>query len=610
MLSRVKTALVAGILLSAPIAAQYGPQLPYESLHVTPGDYRNVRGFNYIAVYPSLNKIGNVVNGSVEWMGVTSPTVMWENYDPEGTTGDEVHKQLWTLKQIGVNTIRVFMSYPCWLHHEEYATRHNTSNAYNKRIADFFARCRHTGLKCVVVLWDNTAIGNLHEPRYGGPNDYFSENLFQFWHSNPGLTQLNKLLLKGGGSFAGTPAETYLQDIVAAAQTTDSVAVFEVINEPFALVDPVLGQVIGGTTQVVDAATSTPIMLGLPYWDHSMHVHARRPEIDILAIHHYAFYATTAALESQVYNATHIRLDPNQGTALPVMHKPLLLGENGSPGTGHAYTDAFDQAADVPRVDLGPTETGIGFLSFSAMVGWQHGNYPFKHEGGMLYGDGTVRDLSVVQHLRNAAGLPASTLLEKSSGPTPACPQNQPAKLDNPPRAGFVLQGPVSRDNDSYADRVAWMNATPLDFAAVGQVSGCAPHFGAYIELREVFSMAYQSVTAAHDLAILWNATASFVSPPGLANGNQYASAGTAPPDFVMPIATRNSIDAHIAATALQLDGNGDFVPTPFTNNLLSQSSVGPPFDPRIHAEHLALLCVNVFDPWRVMMRDYVIAQQ
>jgi hypothetical protein len=293
------------------------------------------------------------------------------------------------------------------------------------------------------------------------------------------------------------------------------------------------------------------------------------------------------------------------------VRKALLLSETGSPGVGHHYADAIDQAESVPRPDLGPSETGVGFLSFPAMVGWQHGNYPFKHQGGVLYADCTVRDLSVVQRFLTAAGLPpVTTLTEKSSGSPSACPQGEPATADDPPYAGYVAQAPIPPHLDNYSERVAWMNALPTDFLGVGFTPGCQPDFVAYSELRAMFKMAYQSATAAHDLATLGLATAGLVTPPGLSNGNPFENAGVAPPFFVMPAGLRSLIDAHIDATELSVDGNDKFVPTPFTNFLLSQSTVGPLFDPRIHAEHLALLCVYVFEPWRLAMRDYVIAQQ
>ncbi|MCA8943196.1 MAG: hypothetical protein KDB80_11605 [Planctomycetes bacterium] len=615
MMRRLLSAFLASVAASTPLWAQCadvtGPDLPYDTLHLSPGDFRNVRGFNYIAVYTSLNRVGAVVNGALPWKGVASSTVMWENYHPEGTTAKEVHAQLATLKGMGVNAIRVFVSFPCWEFHQRQAEATGQTNVFIKRFADFLARCRRTGIKCIPVIWDNTALGNLHEPTYGSANDYYSTNLFHHWHSSPGVLKLKKLLDAGGGTFVGTDAERFILDLVAASQTTDSVAAWELINEPFGITDPLLGQVIRGTVQILDPASSLPIVLGLPFWDHSMHVHARLPEVDVLSLHHYPIYSTSPALESQVYNATHIRLDPAQTTATPVLAKAILLGECGSPGTGHDYVDAFEQATHVPRPDLGPTETGVGFLSFSAMNGWQRGNYPLNFETGLLYGDCTVRDLNVVQWLRAAAGLPPTTsLTQKSYGTPPPCPQAIPVTTDDPPWAGFVRQAPISSALDSYAERLVWMNATATDFLAVGSIPGCPPDFAAYIELRQMFETAFQSVTAANDLALLWNITAGFVTPPGLPNGNPYASAGTAPPFHVMPATTRGLIDAHIAATQLMLDPNGDFVPTPFTNSILAQSTAGPLFDPRIHAEHLALLCSNVFEPWRVAMRDYVIAQQ
>ncbi len=595
---------------AAPAQCEAGPPQAYDSLHESPGDFRNVRGFTYLAVYPSLNTQGAVHNGSLEWRGVASPTVMWENYEPGGQTAKSVQRQLSTLKGMGVNTIRVFMSFPTWEFHHQQSLLTGKPNAYNERVADFFLACRYVGIKVIPVIWDNTGVGAFNEPNYGTAADYFSPNVFHYWHSNPGVTKMMDMLQQGGGTFLGTLAETYILDLVAAASVADSVAIWEVMNEPFGFDESMLSQMVPGTLQILDAASDLPIMLGLPWWDHTMHVCARLPQIDILSIHHYAHFATHASLRSQIHNSTHIRLSPLQSTQAPYLRKPLILAETGSPGMGHHYADAIDQAEFVRRPDLGPAETGVGFLSFSAMNGWQHGNYPFKHQGGVLYADCTVRDHSVVDRMRRAAKLPRGTrFVEKTAASTPACPHDEPATTDNPPWAGYVGQSPIPPHLDNYSDRLTWMKALPTDFLNIGVTPGCPPDFGAYVEMRYMFEMSYYTATAAHDLASAWILTSGLVNPPGLPNGNPYADATSAPQFTVIPPAIRTAIEAHMAATDLVIDGSGNFVPTPFTNSLLAQSSAGPLFDPRVHPEHLALLCVNVFDPWRVAMKDYVIAQ-
>ncbi len=154
------------------------------------------------------------------------------------------------------------------------------------------------------------------------------------------------------------------------------------------------------------------------------------------------------------------------------------------------------------------------------------------------------------------------------------------------------------------------MNASPTTFLSVGVNPGCPPDFTAYVKLRGMFTTAYQAVSAAGDIATEWLGTTNNVSPPGISNGNPYESIATAPPFFVLPTALRLNVDAFLAATQLQIDGNDDFVPTTFTNSIVTQSTAGPIFDPRIHPEHLALLCLNTFEPLRLSLRDYVLAQQ
>ncbi len=607
--------LFSGGLTADPLHAQCGVPsppapgaVPFDNLHVTPGDYRRARGFNYLAIYPSRNKLGATIRAGLPWRGVASSTAMWEEYDPDGQTAFEVHEQLRLMKTIGVNIIRVFMSYPCWhYYHQRSAIG---PNQYNVRFADFLSRCEQNGIYCIPVLWDNTGAGAGNPPRIGLRN-YYSERHFHAWHSNPGITYMEKALLRTG-SFVGTPAETYITDLVNAANGSPAIAMWEIINEPFQFTEPLLGQVIQSTVQVLDPLTSAPILLGLPWQNHAYHQYARMSEVDVLAIHHYAHTSTMAALHSQVHNATHIRLDPTQTSATPVLHKPLILGEAGSPGFGHSYADAIDQAIRVPRLDLGASEAGIGFMSFSSNVGWQRGNYPFKAQGGVFYGDGTVRNLDDVHAFLAAAGLPTTTpLVQKVPTIVPPCPQGTPATEDSPMCAGLVRQTPISAGLDTYAERVAWVNAPSTDLLSVGVNPGCPPNFAAYVELREFFRSCYQGITAANGFASQWLGSMNDVTPPGLPNGNPYVSQASAPaPEFVLPIATVNMIDSWFAYTELQLDAANAFVPTPFTASLLAQSATPGPFDPRVHGEHLALLCLDALDPLRTMMRDYVIAQQ
>ena len=135
---------------------------------------------------------------------------------------------------------------------------------------------------CVPVIWYNTGVGTHNEPTYGSAGDYYSPGLFHEWHSNPGISKLRTMLRNGGGTSAGTLAETYINDLVRAARTTDSVAIWELINEPFGFDSQLLAQTIPGTIQILDAASDVPIMLGLPWWDHTMHVCARLPGICLL----------------------------------------------------------------------------------------------------------------------------------------------------------------------------------------------------------------------------------------------------------------------------------------------------------------------------------------
>ena len=80
------------------------------------------------------------------------------------------------------------------------------------------------------------------------------------------------------------------------------------------------------------------------------------------------------------------------------MSKPILLTECGQPGRGQTYQEVLHY---VTGVEYGPfsdpdAKRGAGFFVFSAMLGWDQGNFPHRDKHGLFYSDGRVRDVGAL----------------------------------------------------------------------------------------------------------------------------------------------------------------------------------------------------------------------
>lgn len=80
-------------------------------------NYEKLRGINYVATYPNLNSYVGNPSAPFPYYGVASPTAMWKFYDFNGPNAAAVSYQLDLAKLTGFNAVRVFLSYPAWLHY-------------------------------------------------------------------------------------------------------------------------------------------------------------------------------------------------------------------------------------------------------------------------------------------------------------------------------------------------------------------------------------------------------------------------------------------------------------------------------------------------------------
>lgn len=582
--SRLFGLALAALASTPAVTAQ---TVPFETMR---SDYRNLRGFNYLATYRTLNVSGASYNG-LAWEGVASSTAMWEYYDTSiGGTAELVDEQLGWLKAIGVNTVRVFLSYPCWLEHET-----PNGNVFIDRFEHFLKLCELNGIYCIPVIWDNTLAGATNPPDL---EDYFSSTNFHAWHSNPGIDTINDVV--AAPNIKQTGPGKYLKAISEAAYGEPAFLMWDLVNE-FAGVSPADMEVfVKKTLDVLESLhPEQDTMLGLIFSQASLPYSYYLPlnelategRIDVHAVHNYA--ASRDALRSFVWDATHILIDPadpSQGTHVP---KHVIATENGSPGDSYHYADGLRHALNVRRDELGPGELGLGTLSFSSNVGWNEGRYPFMTAGGLFYPDGTVRDLATVAAFMNTA------IAQGHTPPgIPGLTQKQPGD------PGFVLQGAdptyVSMNWDERAEHVTLMWTPPDGF------DDLAPTLWDYFDILTALDWLNTSVRTPAIFSAKNNG-----NPYGVGSSEFDCTDGTGNPAFsVLPCSVAEDIDDW--RDAIQLTPTGSyppFVSTPLTMAIEAASTSGGPFDPANNAEHLELLANGTLYYYVDLLRPYVLFQ-
>jgi hypothetical protein len=172
------TAIAVPFLLLTLVTAQEWEPIPT--------DLHNVRGINYIPTYRSLTEATRMPPG---FRDVASPVAMWRFYDrdPQGTAG-EVAEQLDWIKGLGLNAVRVWLSFPVW-----YADRGLSQNRMVDNFAHFLSLCEDRQLYVVPVLFDAHCYGAdpCTEPDYQDPlGEAPPHRNIGHWAPSPGPTLL------------------------------------------------------------------------------------------------------------------------------------------------------------------------------------------------------------------------------------------------------------------------------------------------------------------------------------------------------------------------------------------------------------------------------------
>ncbi len=418
------------------------PDVPLEEIN---DHYTNCRGINFLPTYPSLNQTHG-------YDGVASTTAMWYYYDT-GTSGTwaAVDKQLRWLRLSGFNTVRVFLSFPAWEYFDANPTLNQIpgTNDSVRRYEHFLELCKINGIWCTPVLWDETLALGAPEPVQG---TVFG-NLGQ-WHTSPGESRMTSDLLLDP-TLVTTKTGSFVADFANASLGKPAMLFWHLMNEP-AAPEALVVNFLSATLGILDSIAPNDPTLLLAVWGaqgSTLSQMALDSRVDLMEIHPYG--STRGAIESQVYDSTHFP-DPSQPSGF--VRKAIIATEIGSPGFGWSYQDAVRYALGVPRPDLGPTETGVGFMPWVSNIGWKNGNYPFKESNGLFYGDGKVRETASVMAFVQAAlgqGVSQSTLWVASD------------LVENTATAdplSHISQTPIPMDLDSFGDLVTLLNKDPLTF--------------------------------------------------------------------------------------------------------------------------------------------------
>ncbi len=442
-------------------------------------DYRNVRGINFVPVYPQMA-------GTPGYYDVCSPTALWHFYHQHPQNTQRIDQQLDWVKCTGINTVRVFLSSLAWTHHDN--NRTNGNNQFLLNFADFVTRCHARQIYVIPVLWSDIAVhtNKLIDPDFTdpvglnglGPNNV---NNISYWHRDPGdLAMLFTQSLQGlGVPFPLTSAGRYVAECVQAvpANAAEAILMWDAMNEPFPA-SPPFGNRVQWIADTLQLLKSLPKPNGDPQtttWSFRVTTAvpqsialANSPDCDVLSLHPYGH--TRATIESFVHDAIW------RDTATQ-FDKPLLATEVGFPGGGMSYRDAIafcrydprpvgTRLNGVARPDLGLDEMGIGFMPWAFMVGdGPTSHMPFLWGTGLFYHDGTVREVDAVAafvELALAQGIPGGGLWQTPGNPGGIAPLV--AKL--PGAAGYVdprFDQNVGPELDDFATQDALL-AAPIGF--------------------------------------------------------------------------------------------------------------------------------------------------
>ncbi len=403
--------------------------LPAQAWETLRSDYRNLRGINFVAEFPDLA-------GTTEFYGVASPTAMWHFYHQHAANAARIDAQLTWAKRCGFNAVRVFLSFPAWLHYR--ANPINNQNQFLVNLHDFVQRCHARQLYVMPVFWSDTAVhaDRFRDPDFDAPvgGAGTQDSNLSYWHRDPGTAKMAEIL-GSSDDFAQSDAGVYVRECVETipAGVASAVFLWDAMNEPFPLPDQEAW--VAATLETIKSANAANGVTRQTTW--SFYVTDRFPasvnlaahaDCDVISLHVYGHCLDV--LDAHLYDAVH-------RTTSVTFGKPVICTEIGYPGIGMGYRDTvgycrWDPGAGpndpqgVPRPDLGPGEHGIGFMPWAFLIGYRDtsigfdSNMPFQEGTGLFYHDGTCREVDAVDAFVQLAlqqGVAATSLWQTPGNP-------------------------------------------------------------------------------------------------------------------------------------------------------------------------------------------------
>lgn len=436
-------------------------------------DGRNIRGVNFIppyasmvaydannlpaprAVVPAADTIDLV---DQIWTGSSSPTAYWWAYDrlplptsqiPIGTAPytingletrkpiNDIDTMLDTLQALGVNSIRVWLSFPLWRFYK--LEKPGQPNKMIDNFADFVARCRQRYIYVVPVVWDMFGADNSLYPEVVTTMDdafsktedaaplYFPITIpshgrlrgewFRFWHNSPG----NDIVYTFSGSFNNQPTgvlsvphvdpprtitippgyygqmRDYVQELVWAVQSDWSTILFwDVMNEG-RTANPETGEPFTG---VRDFLVETAKLIK----DIDVNAWVIHGGLTVSGNANSGYYFTDPPPGSTVpdevlfdgigfqgYTTSRVHVEAQiegfieqggAGDPLDPTDDKLLVSVEA--GGGVLAEEAIHWLSCAKRPDLGPDEQGVGFFIFQAFTSVRGGNLIYPEAGFLL----------------------------------------------------------------------------------------------------------------------------------------------------------------------------------------------------------------------------------
>ena len=286
---------------------------------------------------------------------------IWKDY-----RGEVIDRELGYARRLGLNSLRVYLQYVVY---EDDAAR------FIRRFRDFVGRCAEHRIRPFFVLFDSCfgdepALDKADSPR---------------WVNNPGFSRLGRDHWPG--------LERYVRDVTAPFDHSSVILGWDIMNEPMADFnhvtraerDTIWDFVRHFCTFTRETDPRHPISVGHAVVEY---IPKTLDLVDFASIHSYT--ADEEGFRKDLALARHFGKQAG---------KPLVVTECGNPGAGQTY----EMVLDVLQKER------IGFYFWELMIG----KIMFREMAGLVYPDGTVRDLSAAAMLvgfeRKKEGVPLKT---------------------------------------------------------------------------------------------------------------------------------------------------------------------------------------------------------